>query len=108
MLRPIYQATDTELYNYTNEVADELYSIQLYFNDERSCEECIARLGSRFQVHAEGRTVHQQQVTYKVTITGLTRGEGNDQHGFRSYHYNDNYVRVYWNNNQKKVMFSAQ
>jgi hypothetical protein len=108
MLRPIYQATDAELYNCTNEVEDELYSIQLYFNDTNHYDECIARIGNRFNVQAEGRTVHHQQVTYKVTVAGLTRGEDNDQHGFRSYHFNNNYIRVYWNNNQKRVIFSTE
>lgn len=108
MLRTIYQTTDKELYNYTNENADDVYSIQLYFHERRDAEECIARLRSRFQVDDEGRTVHYQQVVYKVAIIGLTSGEGNIEHGFHSFTYNDKYIRVYWNNKQKKVLFYSE
>lgn len=108
MLRTIYQVTDKELYNYTNDSAEDVYSIQLYFYETRDYEECLKRIGKAFQVQDEGRTVHHQKVAYKISVTGLTRGEGNHEHGFHSFTYNDKYIRVYWNNNQKKLLFYSE
>jgi hypothetical protein len=108
MLRTIYQVTDKELYNYTNEAADETYSIQLYFLETYAYDECLKRLANIFQIEDEGRTVHHGKVTYKVCVTGLSRGEGNDQQGFHSFTYNNKYIRVYWNNKQKKILFYSE
>jgi hypothetical protein len=108
MLRTIYQTTDKELYNYTNENADDVYSIQLYFRENREYDECLTRLNKFFQVTGEGRTVHYHEQVYKVSISGLTKGEGNIEHGFSSFTYNDKYIRVYWNNKQKKILFFSE
>lgn len=108
MLRTIYQVTNKELYNYTNESEDNIYSIQLYFLEKHDYEECLNRLSKVFQVEGEGETVHHQKVTHKVLVKGLTRAEDNDQHGFHSLTFHDKYVRVYWNNNQKKILFYSE
>lgn len=107
-LRPIYQITDEELFHTMNEIVDETYTVQLFFKNAIYYKECLQRLQNKFEVEAEGLVVLADKSVYKISVLCLTRGEGNTTHGFVSYIYLANYIRVYWNNKQKKILFYAE
>jgi hypothetical protein len=108
MHRPFYEITDNELFHFSNGVANEIYSLQLYFRTEREYNDCLVRLNNRLQVNGEGLILHYDERVYKLNIGDLTRGEGNIEHGYHSYSYLSHYIRVYWNNRTKRITFFHQ
>lgn len=100
-----YIIGERELYHMTNDVTDGLYSMQLYFEDEYYYNECFKKIKDVFNVSVEGRVVLNRIGVYKLNILELTPSEGNIEHGFHGYTYKEFYIRVYWTNRKKQILF---
>lgn len=107
-LRTICRITDVELFHLTPESVEDIYNLNLFFKNHLDYQDCIKKIASRFNIESQGEVILLNIPVYKISILNLTRGEGDTTHGFFSYHYDANYIRVYWNNNNKEVIFQGK
>lgn len=105
--RPICRIEGKFLYHTTNSEENDIYSLQLYFYAENKYEylDCVKRIQKSFKVIDEGETKLSNTNVFKVSITDLNQNEVDNDHGFVSYTFENNYIRVYWNNNKKEIIF---
>jgi len=105
--RPICRIDDKVLYHTTNREENDVYSLQLYFFAENKNEyvDCVKRIQNSFKVIDEGETILSSTNVFKVSITDLIQNDNDNEHGFVSYTFENNYIRVYWNNNKKEIIF---
>lgn len=108
-VRPFYSLSDKEIYHQTSEVIEDKYTINLYFYTDTDYyyQECMKRLHGKLSYRDRGLTVLYLRNFYQISIDNLDRGEGNMEHGFIDYTFNNFYIRLYWNNNKKTIIFYA-
>lgn len=109
-VKSFYSLTNKELYNITPALTGDKYALKLYFYDDARhyYEECLKRLSGAFSLIDNGSVVHYRVFAFQISITDLERGEGSIEHGFTSYTFNNNYIRLYWNNNKKEIIFHKE